>query len=123
MSAKYWSLFLWKKVRTSSALQETGGRQQVPRHQQELCPPTHKELDPLLLGFGRECWCRFSPTEQAAPPAGASSLVFCSGSQALRKPAGLSQGGRKQSTGRAEQGRRELHARPGEKTAMNLNQG
>lgn len=32
ISARYWSLFLWKKVRTSSALQKRRGWQQVPHH-------------------------------------------------------------------------------------------
>lgn len=50
MSARYWSLFLWKKVRTSSALQETGGRQQVPRHQQDALPSPSQGAPALLAG-------------------------------------------------------------------------
>lgn len=123
MSAKYWSLFLWKKVRTSSALQETEDGSRCLGISRMLCPPPHKELDPCLLGFGRECWCRIGPTEQAIAPAEVFSLVSCSGSQVLKKPTGLGQGGRKQNTGRVGQGRRELHTYPREKTAMKLNQG
>lgn len=102
MSAKYWSLFLWKKVRTSSALQERAGRQQVPRHQQDA-PPSHAQgarpspagIWQGLLGqaqphrAGNSSCCSFQP----------HFLLW----QALRKPIGLGQGGRKQSTGRAGQ--------------------
>lgn len=49
-------------------------------------------------GAGSAPWSRqFLPAEVSSP-------IFCSGSQALRKLAGVSQGGRKQSTGRAGQG-------------------
>lgn len=82
--------------------------------------PPSQGARPFPAGFGRECWCRTSPTRQAIPPDEVSSLVFCSGSQALRKPAGLGQGCKKT---KHRQGKRELHAHPGEKTAMNLNQG
>lgn len=51
MSAKYWSLFLWKKVRTSSALQETAGRQRVPGHQQGALPSPSQGAQPFPAGI------------------------------------------------------------------------
>lgn len=85
ISAKYWSLFLWKKVRTSSVLQKRTGWQRVPRRASAGCSALRPRNGSALVpgdpagdaGVGSALLnTQLRPTEVSSP-------VFCSGSQTL----------------------------------------